>query len=300
MNPLDADSDRLNLLRESLPYIRRFKGLIFVIKLSGHVAEDGEALLSLAEEIALLDQVGFRLVLVHGGGRQLDRLADKLGIQQRKVGGLRVTDSETLEVAKMVFAGQVNTDIRSTLRRLRVHPIGLSGLDGSIVRAKRREIKRMIDHRTGQEEWVDFGHVGDIVEIDGRLLHLLLGNGYVPVLSSLGADDEGNVYNINADSIAAEVAVHLGAEKLILLSNVDGVYRDPSDPSTKIDAMSLAEVEEMLNAGNVQGGMVPKLMSIANLLKRGVQSAHIVNGGRRNALLREIFTDRGSGTMIAS
>ncbi len=292
------DAEHLDLLREALPYIRRFKGKTFVVKLSGQVTESSSTMLSLAEEIALCHQVGFRLVIVHGGGKQLTELAEKLGVQQKIVNGRRITDSDTLEIAKMVFAGKINTDILSVLRRLGVPTVGLSGLDGNIVRARRREIQRIINRETGREEVIDFGHVGDIVEIDTRLLQLLLQHEYVPVISSLGADDEGNVYNINADTIAAEIAVHLRAEKLILLTNVDGLYQDVNDPDTKISSLTLSEAEQLMQSHHVAAGMIPKLTAIVSLLKRGVHSAHIINGSRRNALLQEIFTAGGAGTMI--
>jgi acetylglutamate kinase len=294
------DTEHLDLLREALPYIQRFKGKTFVVKLSGQVTEDPITLLSLAEEMALCHQVGFRMVVVHGGGKQLTELAEKLGIRQTIVNGRRITDSETLEIAKMVFAGKINTDILSVLRRLGVATVGLSGLDGNIVRARRREIQRVINRETGQEELIDYGHVGDIVEIDAQLLRLLLDQGYVPVISSLGADDQGNVYNINADTIAAEIAVHLQAEKLITLTNVDGIYLDVKNPDTKISRLTLTEAEQLVQSSHIAAGMFPKLMAIISLLKRGVKSAHIINGARRNALLQEIFTDEGTGTMITS
>ncbi|HSR68757.1 MAG TPA: acetylglutamate kinase [Acidobacteriota bacterium] len=289
---------RMELLRESLPYIRRFKGKTFVIKLSGKVTDSRDNLVSLAEEIALFHQVGFRVVVVHGGGKQLSELAEKLGVPQTIVDGRRVTDAPTLEIAKMVFAGKIRTDVLSALRGLGVRTVGLSGLDGDIIRARRRQLQKRLDRTTGREELVDYGHVGDIVEIDGELLRLLLDQHYLPVVSSLGADDKGNVYNINADTIASEIAVHLGAEKLILLSDVDGLLARVEDPSSKISYLSVSEVEGLLEEGRVASGMIPKLTSIAASLRRGVASAHIINGGRRNALLQEVFTDQGTGTMI--
>ncbi len=292
------DVEQLDLLREALPYIQRFKGKTFVIKLSGQVTEEPARLLDLAEEIALCHQVGFRTVVVHGGGKQLTELAEKLGVQQTIINGRRVTNDETLEMAKMVFAGKINTDILSALRRLGVHPVGLSGLDGNIIRAKRREIQKVVNHRTGQEEIVDYGHVGDIVEIDAQLLRLLLDQGYIPVISSLGADADGNVYNINADSIAAEIAVELQAEKLILLSDVDGIYVDRKDPRTRLSRLTLHEAQDLIKQGSVYGGMIPKIAAITGLIERGIHSAHIINGSRRNTLLQEIFTDEGSGTMV--
>jgi acetylglutamate kinase len=292
------DTEQLELLREALPYIQRFKGKTFVVKLSGQVTEEPDLMLSLAGEIALCHQVGFRLVVVHGGGKQLTELAEKLGIRQTIINGRRVTDSQTLEIAKMVFAGKINTDVLSVLRRLGVPTVGLSGLDGNIIRARRREIQRLINRETGEEELIDFGHVGDIVEIDAQLLRLLLDHDYLPVISSLGADDEGNVYNINADTIAAEIAAHLQAEKLILLTNVDGIYQDIGDPNTKISRLTLDEAERLIQSDHITAGMIPKLTAILSLLRRGVKSAHIINGSRRNALLEEIFTDEGTGTMI--
>lgn len=290
----------LELLRESLPYIRRFKGKTFVVKLSGKVTESRENLLSLAEEVALFHQVGFRVVVVHGGGKQLSELAEKLGVPQTIVDGRRVTDERTLEMAKMVFAGKIRTDILSALRGLGVRTVGISGLDGDIIRARRRRLQRRLDRTTGREEMIDYGHVGDIVDIDGKLLRLLLDQHYLPVVSSLGADEQGNVYNINADTIAAEIAVHLEAEKLILLSNVDGLMADLDDPSSKISRLTLGEAEALLEKGQAVEGMIPKLTSIVSLLKRGVRSAHIINGQRRNALLQEVFTDSGTGTMISA
>ena len=289
---------KLELLRESLPYIKRFKGKDFVLKLGGGVVEDRDIMAALAEEIALCHQVGFRLVIVHGGGGQMTELARKLGIPQSIVGGRRVTDRATLEVAKMVLAGKVNTDILSALRRLGVPSTGLSGLDGNIVRARKRGRVRVVDKKTGSEEMVDYGHVGDILEIDSSLLRLLLEKGYIPVISCLGADDHGNVFNINADTVAVEVAIHLQVEKLIILSRVDGIYRDLDDPDSKLAKLSLAEARDLLETKEISDGMIPKLASLVTLLERGVKSAHLIDGLRRNALLEEIFTDQGTGTMI--
>lgn len=292
--------ERLDLLREALPYIQRFKGKIFVIKLSGKVIEDYTALCSIAEEVTLCQQVGIKTVVIHGGGKQLNELAEKLGIAQTVINGRRVTTSETLEVAKMVFAGQINMDILSSLRRAGAETVGLSGLDGNIIRARRREIQKVLNHETGREEEIDYGHVGDIVEVNVRLLDLLLDNSYVPVVSSLGADELGNIYNINADTIAAEIAVHLKAEKLILLTDVDGIFLDKQDPSSKLSRLTVEEAERLIEERVVSAGMLPKLNSISHLIRRGVQSAHIINGNKRNGLLNEVFTDEGTGTMISN
>src|SRR5687767_2923965 len=294
------DQIRLDLLREALPYIQRFQGQTFVVKLSGKVTENHENLISIAEELALLHQVGIRICCVHGGGKQLSELATRLGIEQTIIEGRRVTDDATLEMAKMIFAGKINTDILAALRHRGIEAVGLSGVDGNIVHAERRPPKEIVNRETGVLDKVDFGYVGDVVQINSRLLTVLLDHGYLPVISSLGADDEGSVFNINADTIAAEIAVMLKAEKLILLSDVDGIYLQPGDPSTKLSRLSASEADDLVTSGAATGGMIPKLQSITTLLRRGVHSAHIISGTNRNALLSEVFTDKGTGTMIVA
>ena len=289
---------RLDLLREALPYIQRFQGQTFVVKLSGKVTENAENLASLAEELALLHQVGIRICVVHGGGKQLTELASKLGIEQTIIEGRRVTDDATLEMAKMIFAGKINTDILAALRQRSIEAVGLSGVDGNIVHARRRPPKEILNRETGQSARVDFGHVGDVVQINSRLLTVLLDHGYLPVISSLGADDEGTVFNINADTIASEIAVQLQAEKIILLSDVDGIYLRAGESDSKVSRLTTAEADELIASGAATGGMIPKLQSITTLLRRGVHSAHIISGTKRNALLSEVFTDKGTGTMI--
>jgi acetylglutamate kinase len=291
---------RLDLLREALPYIQRFKGKTFVVKLSGKVTEEHENLASLAEELALMHQVGIRLCVVHGGGKQLTELAAQMGVEQTIIDGRRVTDDATLDMAKMMFAGKINTDILAALHQRGVEAVGLSGVDGNIVRAKRRPPKEIMNRETGISSSVDFGHVGDIVEINDRLLQVLLDHDYLPVVSSLGADAEGRVFNINADTIAAEIAVRLGAEKLIMLSDVDGIYLRPGEQAAKLSRLTTDEVQELVRNGAATGGMIPKLQSITEILRRGVGSAHIIKGSLRNALLSEVFTDEGTGTMIVA
>lgn len=294
------DQTRLDLLREALPYIQRFQGHTFVVKLSGKVTEESANLASLAEELALLHQVGIRICVVHGGGKQLSELASKLGIEQTIIEGRRVTDDATLEMAKMIFAGKINTDILAALRQRGIEAVGLSGVDGNTVHAARRPPREILNQQTGVRDKIDFGNVGDVVQINARLLTVLLDHGYLPVISSLGADDEGNVFNINADTIAAEIAVMLQAEKLILLSDVDGIFLKPGDASTKLSRLTAAEAGALIASGAATGGMIPKLQSMTTLLQRGVHSAHIISGAKRNALLSEVFTDKGTGTMIVA
>lgn len=293
------DQDKLDLLREAVPYIRRFKGSTFVVKFSGKVTENKENLSSLAEELALLHQVGIRLCVIHGGGKQLSELAKKLGVVQTVIEGRRVTDDDTLDLAKMIFRGKINTEILAALRQRGVDAVGLSGVDGGVIKAVKRPPRDVVfDKQTGQTETVDFGHVGDVVDVDARLINLLLENGYLPVISSLGADDDGKVFNINADTIASEIASELGAEKLILLSDVNGIYLDNSDEATKISRLTTSDARSMIESGRATGGMIPKLQNLMSLLDRGIGSAHVIGGNLRNALLSEVFTDEGTGTMI--
>jgi acetylglutamate kinase len=292
--------ENLDLLRESLPYIQKFKGKTFVVKFSGKVTEDRDNLASLAEELALMHQVGIRVCVIHGGGKQLSELAKKLGVVQTVIEGRRVTDDDTLDLAKMIFRGKINTEILAELRRRGIEAVGLSGIDGGVVSAVRRPPKDVIDSATGETATIDFGHVGDIVKVNSRLINILLENDYMPIISSLGADDDGKIYNINADTVAAEIAVSLKAEKLILLSDVNGIYLDANDESTKMSRLTGAEAARLISEGRATGGMIPKLQSLVSLLDRGVRSAHIISGTNRNALLSEVFTDEGTGTMIVA
>lgn len=292
------NQETLDLLRESLPYIQKFQGKTFVVKFSGKVTEDKENLASLAEELALLHQVGIRVCVIHGGGKQLTELAQKLGVVQTVIEGRRVTDDDTLDLAKMIFRGKINTEILAQFRRRGISAVGLSGVDGGVVRAVKRPPKDVVNKQTGQTETIDFGHVGDVVEIDVSLLNTLLDSGYLPVISSLGADDDGKIFNINADTIAAEIAANLGAEKLILLTDVNGIYLDEGNEDTKLSRLTVEDARHMIESGRATGGMIPKLENLIKLLDRGVKSAHIVSGTTRNAILAEVFTDEGTGTMV--
>lgn len=290
----------LDLLREALPYIQRFKGKTFVVKMSGKVTEDRENLSSLAQELALLHQVGIRVCVIHGGGRQLTTLAKRLGVVQTVIEGRRVTDDDTLDLAMMIFRGKINTEILSALRHRGIEAVGLSGIDGGVIKAERRPPRDITNRETGEVATVDFGHVGDVVSVDTRLIHLLLENDYMPVISSLAADDKGGIFNVNADTIASEIAVKLQAEKLILLSDVNGIYTNPADETSKISRLTAADAQRMIESGTATGGMIPKLESLISLLAQGVHSAHVVDGMHRNGLLAEVFTDQGTGTMLVA
>jgi acetylglutamate kinase len=291
--------ESLDLLREALPYIQRFKGKTFVVKMSGKVTEDKDNLSSLAQELALLHQVGIHVCVIHGGGKQLTELAKRLGVVQTVVEGRRVTDDDTLDLAMMIFRGKINTEILSALRSRGIEAVGLSGIDGGVIKAVRRPPKDVLNRETGETETIDFGHVGDVVDVDTRLIHLLLESNYLPVISSLAADESGRIYNVNADTIASEIAVKLGAEKLILLSDVNGIYLNAEDETTKLSRLSSSDARHLIESGRATGGMIPKLESLISLLEKGVASAHVVGGSSRNSLLAEVFTDEGTGTMLA-
>jgi acetylglutamate kinase len=245
------------LLKEALPYLRRHRRRTMIVKLGGEIADDDAALRSLAQDISLLVHVNIRIVVVHGGGPQATELSKKLGLIPRMVDGRRVTDAATLEVTKMVFAGQINMELISVLRAQGLRAVGLSGVDGNLLQAHRRPPTPMTDKATGETTLVDFGHVGDVTSADPHLLTLLVENGYVPVISSLGSDEEGNILNINADTVASVIARAMGAAKLISLTNVPGLMRDPKDPATLISKLTVTEAREAIRAGVASGGMAP-------------------------------------------
>lgn len=287
--------EHVDLLRQALPYINKFKNKTFVVKIGGDIAEEPANRNSFTEEVALLAQVGIRVVLVHGGGKQATDLSEKLGIEPKIISGRRITDDSALDVVKMVFAGKINTEILSSLRRAGVEAVGLSGVDGGILDAVKRPPTKVLNDQTGRKELVDFGHVGDITRVDVKLLKTLLDADFIPVIASLGGDDEGRVLNINADTVASKIAGALACEKLILASDVDGILRADG---TLISRASISEVQALLQSGVIKGGMIPKAQGILEALKDGVRSVHIINGMKPSSLLTEVFTDTGCGTMI--
>lgn len=285
----------VNVLREALPYIRRFKGTTFVVKFGGEIADESERLSSFCEELALCAQVGIRVAVVHGGGKQATELGAKLGIPPSIVNGRRVTDEPTLDVVKMVFAGKLNTEILGALRRAGVRAVGLSGVDGDLVRARRRPPQTVVDAETGERKTVDFGFVGDILDVDPAVLVTLAGDGFVPVIASLAADDDGTVYNVNADTVAAAIAASLGAEKWIVATNVPGVLDRDGHLISKLTA---SEARALIAERVVTGGMIPKIEAALSALGDGVGSVHFIDGTRPGALLDEVFTAGGNGTMF--
>lgn len=289
---------KVDTLMQALPYIRRHRGKTFVVKLGGAVADEKAGLSGLAQDLALLHTVGINICIVHGGGPQATQLAERLGHKSEFIEGRRVTDEATLEIAKMVFAGKISLDILGALRAEGLKAVGLSGVAGDIIHAKRREPAPYKDPATGVTRIVDMGHVGDIVSVDTKLLSVLMESGFVPVVNSLGADAKGNVLNINADTVAWRLAVDLKAEKFLFMTDVDGILRDKSDPRSLISRISVAQIERLIKRGKIAGGMIPKVRACIDALKGGVQRVHILNGNTEHTLLLELFTKRGAGTLI--
>lgn len=283
-------------LKCAAPYLRMYKGRIFVVKIGGEIIEDEAVLDNFSEQVALLHRLGIHVVLVHGGGAGATSLAKKLGIPVEMVNGRRITNAETLEVAKMVF-NKLNTDLLASLRKYAVYGVGLSGIDGGLIRASKRPVKRMTDAESGQERDVDFGFVGDVAEVNPSVISHLIEGAFIPVVSSLAGGIENDIYNVNADTIAVELTLALKAEKLILMTGAPGVLKDAKDPGSLISHMTLAELDEVI-ANSAKGGMVAKLQACSAALKRGVPRVHIISGIRADSLLVEVFTNEGSGTLI--
>ncbi len=275
------------MLKQAIPYIRLYKGKVFVVKVGGRVVARRDLLDALVEDVCLLQQVGIRVVLVHGGGSQATELSKRLGLEPKLVDGRRVTDASTLEVAKMVYGGQLNIDILATFRAHETPAVGVSGVDAGLIVAKKRAVGA-----------VDYGFVGDIESVDPKVLQTLLDGGMTPVIACLGADAEGGVLNINADSVAEAVARALKAEKLIVVTDTEGLLKDVGNPDSLVSYTDLDEIEEFKQAGRLTGGMLPKVDACARALKGGVRRTHIINGLKPGALLREVFTNAGCGTMI--
>lgn len=284
-------------LKGALRYVRAYRDQVFVVKLGGDVLNDAEVLDQVTAQLALLSSLSIRLVVVHGGGPQATALTQRLGQVPEIVAGRRVTDDAALEVAKMVYAGQLNTDLISALREHRVQAVGLSGVDADLITAHRRPPVVVVDD-SGRSRTVDFGHVGDLDRVDPRVLHTLMDARFVPVVASLAGDDEGNVYNVNADTVAESLATALQAQKLIFLTGAPGVLRDRNDPATLVTFADPDDLGELMRSGALAGGMRPKVEACIRAATSGVERTHIVDGRAPDALLLEVFTGSGCGTMI--
>ncbi len=287
---------KAEVLLEALPYIQKFHGKTFVIKYGGHAMIDEKAKNWTAQDVVLLKYVGIHPVVVHGGGPEINKAMEKMGKKPKFIHGLRVTDEETLDIVEMVLAGKINGDIVSKLSKFGGKAVGLSGKSGRIIIAKKKI--KYIKNDKGEKIAVDLGKVGETVEVNTELLEILIRNGYIPVISPIGLDEKGEAYNLNADTVAGDIAGALKAEKLILITDVDGIMDDVNDPSTLHRKLTASELVEMIEDGRIKGGMIPKAESALYALNHGVKSVHIINGKIPHALLLEIFTEEGIGTMI--
>jgi acetylglutamate kinase len=281
-------------LRGAAPYIRLYKGKTFVIKAGGAIFGDVAGTRALIEQIAILHHLGIRVVLVHGGGPQLDEMQRSLGIKPRMVRGRRVTDDRSIDATTMVLNGLINTRILATCRELGIDAVGLSGVDAGLVRANRRPPVKV------DGESVDYGFVGDIASIDTAVLKKQLDAGLMPVVSPVSSDDAGVVLNINADTVAASIGAALGAEKLILCTGAPGILERRDDPRSLVSYTDLAGLRRLEQSGSLEGGMLPKASAIEAAIRGGVRRVHVISFDVRDSVLTEVFTNEGTGTLIVA
>lgn len=272
------------VLIEALPYIRRFRGSTLVVKLGGNAMVEPRLAQTFADDIVLLQAVGIQVVVVHGGGPQIGELMARLGKEPEFREGLRVTDAETLDIARMVLLGKINSDIVASINVHGPLAVGLSGADAGLIVAGARD--------------PELGFVGDVVSVNPHIVERLLAEDLIPVVSTIGTDSSGQAYNINADTAAGAIAAALGAEKVVYLTDVAGLLRDLDDPSSLIAHLTVPELEALVDAGALKGGMLPKIRACLDALAGGARSAHLLDGRVPHVLLLELFTDAGIGTMI--
>lgn len=294
---VDGLVEKANVLIESLPYIRTFFGKTFVIKYGGSAMNDPELKKAVMLDVILLKYVGLNPVLVHGGGPEINQMMKRLGKEPAFVSGLRVTDEETMEIVQMVLVGKVNQEIVSLINQFGGKAIGLSGKDGNLVIARRHAAAVAVGNGSEPKE-VDLGYVGDVESVNVEPVNLLSKAGYIPVISSIAVGLDGESYNVNADSVAGHLAAALKADKLIMLTDVEGIFENPKDPGSLISALETERALRMIDEGKIDGGMIPKVEACIRALEAGVSRTHIIDGRQMHSLLLEIFTDRGIGTMV--
>lgn len=290
--------EKAEILIEALPYMRTFFGKTFVVKYGGSAMEDPDLKKAICVDLVLLKFIGINPVIVHGGGPEITRMMDRLGKKPHFVNGLRVTDAETMEIVQMVLAGKVNKEIVTMLNQNGGKAVGLTGKDGDLIVARKRPVETAIDRNTGDAISIDLGYVGDIDHVDTTLLSHLSHAGYIPVLTSIAVGYDGESYNINADYVASEVAQALKAEKLIMLTDVEGILENPKCPDSIIRSLSMTKARELIAAGQIDGGMIPKVEACIRAIEGGVARTHIIDGRLLHSILLEIFTDEGIGTMV--
>lgn len=277
---------KAKILMEALPYIKRYHGKTMVIKYGGKAMLSSKLQESVMTDIALLKLVGMKVVLVHGGGPQINQLLERLSIKPVFFEGMRVTDEKSMEIVRMVMVGKINKDLVSLLNAHNLKAIGLSGEDDNLLVAKKLKAEK------------DLGYVGEVVSVNSDMLEALLGDDYLPVIASIGIGKDMHAYNLNADHVAAKIAAALKAEKLIFLTDVDGVYIEENGKKKLASVLDAKLVRKLIEEGKVTGGMIPKLLGCADAIEGGVKRAHILNGTMTHALLLEVFTDEGIGTMV--
>ena len=279
-----SNAQRAQVLTQALPYIRKYSGKIVVVKYGGNAMVNEELKHQVMEDIVLLWLIGIRVVLVHGGGPEISDMMDRLGKKPEFVDGLRVTDRETVDIVQMVLAGKVNKGLVTLLERNGGNAVGLSGMDGKLIEARMKNAA--------------LGYVGSITKINIKPVMDLLERGYIPVISTIGCDDEGNAYNINGDTAAAWIAGALSAERLIMMTDIAGILRDPKDPATLIPALTIPEATELFEQNIISGGMIPKVECCIDAIHMGVKKVIIMDGRVPHAILMELLTDEGAGTMV--
>ncbi len=278
--------DKAQVLIEALPYIQRFNRKIIVVKYGGSAMVDEELKRQVIEDVTLLKLVGFKPIIVHGGGKEISRWVSKVGMEPQFINGLRVTDAETMEVAEMVL-GKVNKSLVQLVEEIGVRAIGISGKDGGLLKVNKK-----------LSNGEDIGFVGEVKQVNADILYDLLEKDFLPIICPVGLDDDYNTYNINADDAACAIAREMKAEKLAFLTDIEGVYKDPKDPDTLISELWVDDAKNLMKEGNIGGGMLPKLQNCIDAIENGVSRVHILDGRIAHCLLLEIFTNKGIGTAI--
>ena len=284
---------REQVLIEALPYIREFYDSIMVFKIGGSIMSDKTVLEDFIQDVVLLRYIGIHPIIVHGGGPEISEAMEKFGKKAEFVGGLRVTDKETLGIARMVLLGNINAELVSLIGKHGAKGIGLSGQDGMFLKARKKAPVKV----QGKEP-VDLGFVGEVEKVDPEILMIMAGKGYIPVISPIAADDEGNNLNVNADTAAGAVAIAMRAKKFFSITDVEGVRMNPSDPSSVISEFPVSDFDRLVQDGVIKGGMIPKVEACVRVVEGGVEKAHIIDGRKHHAILLELLTHEGVGTMI--
>lgn len=290
-----SDKDKAEILVDALPYIQEFSGTTVVIKYGGNAMVSDVLKENVMRDVALMKYVGIRPVIVHGGGPEITGFLKKVGKESSFVAGLRVTDEETVEIAEMVLDGKINSEIVNLLNQRGVRAVGLSGKDAGLIRA-RKKMATVYENDAARE--VDIGYVGAVENIDVSVIEDLLDHDYVPVIAPIGVGADGESYNINADYVAAEIAGALAAEKLLLLTDIEGIYKDFNDKSSFLSTIHLQEARDYIRDGIISGGMIPKVEACLTALERGAAKTHIIDGRLPHAIILEIFTSTGVGTQV--